>query len=58
MAARPPSAPARQRQRAGRVPRPAARAILNAIMTLAVVVLERRIRKALRAGAGASPRPG
>jgi hypothetical protein len=54
MPAQPPPTPARpspagghQRRRARITGRPA-RAILNAVMTLAVIVLERRIRKALR----------
>jgi len=34
------------------------RAILNALMSLAVIVLERRIRKALRSGAGPGRQPG
>jgi hypothetical protein len=34
------------------------RAILNALMSLAVLVLDRRIRKALRSGAGPGRQPG
>jgi hypothetical protein len=34
------------------------RVILNAFMSLAVIVLERRIRKALRSGGGPGRRPG
>jgi hypothetical protein len=34
------------------------RAILNALMSLAVIVLERRIRKALRSSAGSGRQPG
>jgi hypothetical protein len=34
------------------------RAILNALMSLAVIVLERRIRKALRSGVGSGRQPG
>ena len=47
MPAQPSPTGARQRRRA-RIPVHPPRAILNAIMTLAVIVLERRIRKALR----------
>jgi hypothetical protein len=57
MPADPPSTKVRQR-RAPRLRGHLPRAILNAIMTLAVIVLERRIRKALRSGAATGPRPG
>jgi hypothetical protein len=42
--------PARRRRRSV-VPRVIPRAVLDTAMTLAVIVLERRIRKALRSGA-------
>jgi hypothetical protein len=45
-------APARSPRRRG-----PPRAILNALMSLAVIVLERRIRKALRSGAGTGGQP-
>jgi hypothetical protein len=46
-------APARPPRRRG-----PSHAILNALMSLAVTVLERRIRKALRSGSGTSGQPG
>jgi len=51
MPADPPPAGAPQRRSARRVRRQPPRAVLNAIMAVAVFVLERRIRKALRPGA-------
>jgi hypothetical protein len=59
MPAQPPEA-GKRHQRRPRFPRHPPRAVLNAIMTLAVVVVERRIRKALRSGtrAGAAPARG
>jgi hypothetical protein len=56
MPADPPPATV-HRRRAARTRGHAPRAILNAIMTLAVIVLERRIRKALHSGAQAGPGP-
>ena len=53
-------APAPRRAFPARVLSRAQRAVLGALMSLAVIVLERRIRKALRSEAGAdrTARPG
>jgi len=58
MPAPPPPAQARQRRPPAHIPRHPPRAILNTIMSLAVIVLERRIRKALRSGGQTGPEPG
>jgi len=54
MPGRPPSATALRRRSRARARRQPPRAILNTLMALAVIVLERRIRKALRSGTGGS----
>lgn len=57
MPAHPPPADAPQRRSPTRVLKHPPRAILNAIMAVAVFALERRIRKALRPGAEPGIRP-
>jgi hypothetical protein len=49
---------ASQRQFAQRILAYAAQVILSTLMSLAVIVLERRIRKALRSNAGSDRRTG
>ena len=60
MAGPAPSGPAPQRGPVARILAVPQRAILGSVMSLAVIVLERRIRKALRAEPGGSgpPSPG
>ncbi len=52
-----PSAGTQQRQFAGRILRYPAQALLSALMSLAVAMSERRIRKALRPKPGPGGRP-
>lgn len=51
-----PGGQAQQREVPARVLSRIQRAVLGLLMSLAVIVLERRIRKALRPGAGQQPR--
>lgn len=57
MAGQPPPGPASQRGPVARALAVPQRAVLGSLMSLAVIVLERRLRKALRAGAGGDQRP-
>jgi hypothetical protein len=50
--------PAARRGVAARIVAVPQRAVLGSLMSLAVIVLERRLRKALRAGPGGDSPPG